>query len=297
MVDFVRVHYSDKSRLEPFVMRQENFEKVITSLDYHATEVLYPYKTNLGNMEIVINENGGYVKNSIHKMNNLLVTGQDHNYNDFPYSELCSTIDYVSDKIIDVNERKLTQLEFGLNINVTKRAETIIKKSILMHNLERHTALRKFKGKGYLLEFEHTNYIIKVYDKAKQYNRLENTLRFEIKFISTKEFNPLGVYNLEDLKSKENLQNLFNYMLKRFDELLIVDDITKNIEIKAKDLDDLNIYSSFAYWENLSDNNQRQKKMIDKRKYHALLEKYDLLKTKRTLKALLVEKFEELINK
>ena len=297
MVDFVRVHYSDKSRLEPFVMRQENFEKVITSLDYHAAEVLYPYKANLGNMEIVINENGGYVKNSIHKLNNLLVTGQDHNYNDFPYSELCSTIDYVSDKIIDVNERKLTQLEFGLNISVTKRAETIIKKSILMHKLDRHTALRKFKGRGYLLEFEHTNYIIKVYDKAKQYKRRENTLRFEIKFISPKEFNPLGVYNLEDLKSKENLENLFNHMLKRFDELLIVDDITKNIEITARDFDDLNIYSSFAYWENLLNNNQRQKKMIDKRKYHALLEKYNLLRTKRTLRALLVEKFEELINK
>lgn len=297
MIDFVRVHYHDKSRLEPFVMEKETFESVITSFQYRTSEILYPYRANLGNMEIVINESGGYVKNSVHKLNNLLVTGRDHNYNDFPYSQLCSTIDYLSDNIIDVNEKKLTQLEFGLNISVTKRAETIIKKSILMHNLERHTALRKFKGRGYLLEFEHANYIIKVYDKAKQYKRRENTLRFEIKFISTKEFNPLGVYNLEDLKSKENLENLFNHLLKRFDELLIVDDITKNGEIKAKDLDDLNIYSSFAYWENLSDNNQRQKKMVQKRKYNALLEKYDLLKTKRTLKALLVEKFEELINK
>lgn len=297
MIDFVRVHYHDKSRLEPFVMEKETFESVITSFQYRTSEILYPYKANLGNMEIVINENGGYVKNSIHKLNNLLVTGQSHNYNDFPYSELCSTIDYMSDNIIDVNEKKLTQLEFGLNISVKKKAETIIKKSILMHNLERHTALRKFKGRGYLLEFEHTNYIIKIYDKAKQYKRLENTLRFEIKFISPKEFNPLGVYNLEDLKSKENLENLFNHMLKRFDELLIVDDITKNGEITPRDLDDLNIYSSFAYWSNLSDNNQRQKKMVDKRKYHALLAKYDLLKTKRTLRALLVEKFEEIINK
>ena len=297
MIDFVRVHYHDKSKLEPFVLRQESFERVVTSLEYHTGEVLYPYKANLENMQIVINENGGYVKNSIHKLNNLLITGQEHNYNDFSYSELCSSIDYMSDKIIDVTEKKLTQLEFGLNISVTKRAETIIKKSILMHNLERHTALRKFKGRGYLLEFEHTNYIIKVYDKAKQYKRPENTLRFEIKLIHPRQFNPLGVYNLEDLKSKENLENLFSYMLQRFDELLIVNDITKNGEITPRDLDDLNIYSSFAYWSNLSDNNQRQTKMVHKRKYHALLEKYDLLKTKRTLRALLVEKFEELINK
>jgi hypothetical protein len=297
MIDFVRVHYSDKSILETFVMENETFESVITNFQYRTSEILYPYKANLGNMEIVINERGGYVKNSLHKLNNLLLAGDGHNYNDFPYSQLCSSIDYMSDNIIDVNEKKITQLEFGLNISGTKKAETIIKKSILMHNLERHTALRKFKGRGYLLEFEHANYIIKVYDKAKQYRRPENTLRFEIKFTSTKEFNPLGVYNLEDLKSKENLENLLNYMLKRFDELLIVDDITKNRGITARDFDDLNIYSSFAYWSNLSDNNQRQKKMIDKRKYHVLLEKYDLLKTKRTLRALLVEKFEELINK
>lgn len=297
MIDFVRVHYHDKSILEPFMLIQENFERVITNFDYHKREVLYPYKANLGNMEIVINENGGYVKNSIHKLNNLLITGYEHNYNDFPYSELCSSIDYMSDNIIDVSQKKLTQLEFGLNINVSKSAEAIIKKSILMHNLERHTALRKFKGRGYLLEFEHTDYIIKVYDKAKQYKRPENTLRFEIKLIHPRQFNPLGIYNLEDLKSKENLKNLFNYMLKRFDELLIVDDITKNELISARDLDGLNIFSSFAYWENLSKNDQRQKKMIHKRKYHSLLEKYDLLKTKRTLRALLVEKFEELINK
>jgi hypothetical protein len=297
MVDFVRVHYSDKSRLEPFVIENETFESIITSFQYRTSEILYPYKANLENMEIVINESGGYVKNSVHKLNNLLLADDGHNYNDFPYSQLCSTIDYLSDNTIDVNAKKLTQLEFGLNISVTKRAETIIKKSILMHKMERHTGLREFKGRGYLLEFEHTNYIIKVYDKAKQYNRLENTLRFEIKFIGTKEFNPLGVFKLEDLKSKENLQNLFNHMLKRFDELLIVDDITKNIEITDRDFNDLNIYSSFAYWENLLYNNQRQKKMVNKRKYHALLEKYDLLKTKRTLRALLVEKFDELINK
>ncbi|SEF60954.1 hypothetical protein [Flavobacterium urumqiense] len=213
MIDFIRVHYQDKSRIEPFVMKQENFERVITSLEYHTGEVLYPYKANLGNMEIVINENGGYVKNSIPKLNNLLLTGQEHNYNDFSYSELCSSIDYLSDNIIDVNETKLTQLEFGFNINVPKSAEKIIEDSVLMHKLKRHTALRKFKGKGCLLEFEHTNFMIKIYDKAKQYRREENTLRFEIKFLSTKEFNPLGVYNINDLKNKDNLSMLFKYLM------------------------------------------------------------------------------------
>lgn len=296
MIDFVRVNYQDKNRLERFVMNKENFEKVYTVLEYHSREILYPYKTNLSNMEIVINEKGGYVKNSLHKLNNLLMTGAEQNYNDFGYSELCAITDYLKDNVIDVMETKLTQLEFGFNINVPRSAESIIKKSVLMHNLERHTALRKFRGKGYLLEFEHSNYIIKIYDKAKQYNRNENTLRFEIKFISAKEFNPLGVYNITDLKSKNNLSMLFKYLMKRFDELLIVDDYSENSEIPAEDIYKLNALSSFIYWENLSNNKQRQKKMNHKRKYFKLLETYDLLKTKNMLKNQLVQKFEKLIN-
>lgn len=296
MIDFTRVHYQDKNRLEQFVLNQQNFQKVYSVLEYHSGEILYPYRTNLENMEIVINERGGYVKNSIHKLNNLLISGEEHNFNDFSYSEICSVTDYLKDNIIDVLKTKLTQLEFGFNINVPKSAQAIIKESFLMHNLGRHTALRRFKGRGYLLEFEHSNYIIKIYDKAKQYNRLENILRFEIKFISPKEFNPLGVYNLGDLIIKENLNMLFKYLIKRFNELLIVDDITENPQIPINDIDSLNSYSSFVYWENLSENNQRQTKMRHKRKYFNLLEKYDLLKTKKMLKSQLIQKFEKLIN-
>lgn len=121
-------------------------------------------------------------------------------------------------------------------------------------------------------------------------------MRFEIKFVSSKEFNPLGVYNLDDLIIKENLNMLFKYLMKRFDELLIVDDITENPQIPMNDIDSLNSYSSFVYWENLSKNNQRQTKMRHKKKYFNLLEKYDLLKTKKMLKNQLIQKFEKLIN-
>lgn len=296
MIDFVRVGYRDKNKLEQFVMNQENFEKVYTVLEYHSGEILYPYKTNLENLEIIINEKSGYVKNSVHKLKNVLMSGQDHNYNDFSYSEFVSLMDYLKGNIIDVMETNLTQLEFGLNIDVPKSAKAIIKESILMHNLKRRTALRRFNGKGYLLEFEHYNYTIKVYDKAKQYGLMENILRFEIKFKGKKEFNKLGIYNLEDLKNRENLKTLFRYLMKRFDELLIVDKLIGNMQIPEKDIDRLNSFSSFFYWENLSKEDKRQTKTRHKVKYFKLLERYDLLKTKQMLRNQLVQKFEKLIN-
>jgi hypothetical protein len=296
MIDFIRVHYSDKEKLENFVTSKGNFNKVFTVFEYHSETIQYPYKANLQNMEIVINDKGAYVKNSIHKLNNLLISGEEHNYNDFSYSQLISVTDFLSDNVVGINDNKLTQLEFGFNLTVPKSAESIIKKNILMHNLKRHSAMRRFKGKGCLLEFEHSNYIIKIYDKAKQYKRSEHTLRFEIKFLSNKEFNPLGIYNIGDLTNKDNLKMLFEYLMKRFEELLIVDVIQENLQIPEKEIDSLNSFSSFSYWENLSEEDKRQKKMNDKRKYFKLLEKHDLLKTKKMLRNQLDKKFEKLIN-
>lgn len=295
MIDFIRVHYQDKNRLEHFVMNKQNFEKIYTVLEYHSGQILYPYKTNLANMEIVINERSGYVKNSLHKLNNLLMRGEEQNHNDFSYSELCAVTDFLKDNVIDVMETRLSQLEFGFNINVPKRAESIIKENVLMHNLKRHTAVRKFDGKGFLLEFQSNNFIIKIYDKAKQYSLYENKLRFEIKFKKAVEFNKLGVYNLTDLKDKKVLGNVFKYLIMRLNELIIVDDYSENLDIPKKDTNSLDTYSSFVYWESMT-RKKRNDKSKHKETYFNLLEKYDLLKTKNMLKNQLVQKFQKLIN-
>ncbi|AWM13267.1 hypothetical protein DI487_04905 [Flavobacterium sediminis] len=297
MIDFVRVHYNDKIKLETFIKDPNNFEKMFSVLEYHSAEVLYPYKVNLENIEVVVNEKSGYAKNSIHKLNNLLIEGKEHNHNDFTYSQLCSVIDYLRDNVIEITNKKLTQLEFGFNLRVPIPAQELISKSVLMHNFDRHSMINKFKGKGYLMSFEHFNYIIKIYDKAKQYKLSnENILRFEIKFLSSKEFNPLGVYNLNDLKNKEVLENLFDYLLKRFNELLIVDDYSEDL-ISEKDYEKLNMYSSFIFWNKLNEANKRQVKSNHKKRYLALLEKHNLQKVKNHLRIQLTEKFNQLLSK
>lgn len=295
MIDFIRVHYDDKNQLETFVLDKTKFEKAFTVLEYHSGVIMYPYRVNLENMEIVINEKSGYVKNSIHKLNNLLLEGDEHNYNDFSYSQLCSMIDFLNDNVIDIASNKITQFEFGLNIKIPVKPEDFISKNVLMHNFEKHTAIRKFKGRGYLLEFEHYNYKIKIYDKSKQYRiKKDNILRFEIKFLNSKEFNPLGVYNINDLKDVQVLNKLFNYLLKRYDELLIVDGFSSE-SISDKDVQKLGMYSSFSYWENLINNNQRQTKMNNKRKYLKMLENYKLLERKNYLREQLIAKFKQLM--
>lgn len=295
MIDFVRLFYRDKFRLENHVLSEGNFDTVNTVMDYHTGEVKYPYTTNVGSMDVGISKNSGYVKNSLHKLHNFNTTGDEQNHNNFSYSTVCDTIDFLSKKIVDANSTKLTQLEFGINIVIDKLPELLVRRNFLMHKLEGGSS-NDYRGKGELKQFSHNNYFIKVYDKGKQFGLGENILRFEIKFIKAKEFQALGVSNLEDLKSKGNLRRLFMYLLKRFDELTIVDDFNESTIVEKNDYDKLSRYTNPLFWTEEIKGKHQQTKSRHRKEFERLLEKNDLLNTKRCLRKLLIQKFIYLIN-
>ncbi|NRD18598.1 hypothetical protein HNV08_00955 [Winogradskyella eckloniae] len=296
MIDFVRLRYIDKQKIESFVCNKDNFEKLHTVLEYYSGEINYPFTAKIGNMDVRINDRSAYVKNSIHKLYNMLHADECQNYNDFRYTALCNTIDYLDSKLIDLRKTRLTQLEFGLNIKLSLPAEDIIKQSIILHKLKIHNHNEQFNGKGEYKQFNHSNYYFKIYDKAKHYNLSEHIIRFEIKYKTSKGFNPLGIHNIHDLKSKSLLQNLFDDLLKRFDELTIVDSISAGSKITRKDTRKLESYLSYNYWEKLSERENRNIKREERKAFQSLLEKNNLLKTKAVLRASLIQKFNELLN-
>lgn len=295
MIDFVRLYYRDKFRLEKSVLTPGNFATVNTVMEYFTGEIKYPYTTNVGSMDVGISKNSGYVKNSLHKLHNFNATGDEQNHNNFSYSTICDTIDFLSKKIVDANSTKLTQLEFGINIAIDKLPEVVVRRNFLMHKLKGGSS-NDYRGKGELKQFSHNNYFIKVYDKGKQFGLDENILRFEIKFIKAKEFHALGVYNLEDLKSKENLRKLFVYLLKRFDELTIVDDFNETTIVEKNDYDKLSRYTNPIFWTEEIKGKHQQTKSRHRKEFERLLEKNDLLNTKIYLRKLLIQKFIYLIN-
>lgn len=294
MIDFLRLKYQNRDKVEKFIINSDNFKRCYTKMEYHSGEILYPYNVYIKKMEVSINEKSAYLKNSLHKMANYIEYKKDHNYNDFGHTRVCKTINYLDKKVIDSLSAKITQLEFGLNINTPIPAENIIVNNVLFHKYQQSNVNTKFNGKGRYKQFEHSNYYIKIYDKAKQYKLNDNILRFEIKYKGTKGINPLGVYNLSDLEDKEVLKNLFNDLLKRFDELTIIDEITD--KVSKKDKKELTNYLSINYWENLSERKNRNLKSRHIKKFNALLEKNSLLSTKQVLRKKLIEKFETLIN-
>ncbi len=293
MIDFVRMNYSDKSEVEEFICDENNFPELRGKLKIHTGEIEYPFCDKLGNIEIRITNGRVCLKNSIHKLNNFRKTGVEHNYNDFTYSELVENIDFLDNRLPKIEETRLSQLEFGLNIEIDNPAEVIIRENIIMHKHKIHNEHHTFKGRGEYKQFSHSNYYIKVYDKAKQYRLFENILRFEIKHIKSNSFNPYGIYHILDLKDKECLNRLFKDLLQRFDEMLIIDNYKDNPKIPKKVKNQIEKYTSYNYWEEFPN---RMQKAREKKRFEKVLEKYQLLSTKIDLREKLIAKFKYLIN-
>jgi hypothetical protein len=295
MIDFVRLYYRDKSKLENFILDKENFEIVNTVMEYHTGEITYPYTAKLDTMDVGVSEKSGYVKNSLHKLYNYRENSEEQNFNDFSFSKICNEVDYLSKNIIDAGNTKLTQLEFGLNIEIVKSPEMLVRRNFFMHKYKGGSA-NNYQGKGELKQFSHDNFFIKVYDKGKQFKLDNNVLRFEIKFIKSKEFQKLGVFNIEDLKDKNNLRKLFIYLIKRFDEMTIVDDFDENSISDINDYNKLSRYTNPTFWTEEIKGVHQNKRARFRNEFEKILRRNNLLKTKACLRALLCEKFIHLIN-
>ncbi len=300
MIDFIKIHYRDKSDFESFVLEEGNFENVYGQVDAHTGEIGYPYKTKFETMDYVVSQKTGCIKNSLHKFYNNAVYGQDQNFNDFTYSNLSHSIHHLMRKMVNVSETRITHLEFGLNISVQIPAEEIIRKNILMHNLKGFNHNRKYYGQGELKQFDHNNYFIKIYDKAKQYRKefklKGNILRLELKINKSREFHKAGIFNLMDLLDKVNLEKLFSLFLERFDELIIIDDVENYNQFTNEDEISFKEYINPRYWENLSEQKKYQTRLRKKREFERIQSQYNLNQTKQELRALTIEKFNYLIN-
>ncbi|CAA0253096.1 conserved hypothetical protein [Tenacibaculum maritimum] len=297
MIDFIRMNYKDKSEVESFICDSKNFEELRVVLEKHSGEIEYPYKTSLGSMEINITEKNIRVMNSLHKFYNQQNKKGYRNHNDFTYSQLTETIDLLNNGLIRLENARLSKLEFGLNIELDFPAEFIVKDNIMMHKYQTHNHNKKFNGKGEFKQFDHCEYDFKIYDKAKQYRLTKNVLRVEIKHKCSRSINSHGVFNINNLTSKESLQSLFENLMMRFEELTIIDNYKNSSVISEEVKKKIGVYTSYNHWESLkSSSNLRNKAMVQKAEFKQLLEDNNLLNTKNLLRDKLNTKFQYLIN-
>jgi hypothetical protein len=249
-------------------------------------EALYfPLNVNFYNLEFDIKDNEKYrydndkipyrinsfLSGSCHKFMNIVNTQIEpnlyntlekqkkdaitHNYNDFYISDFLDFLIYNWQKFkINPFCTKINILEFGVNILLPFNAKWFIKNCVISHKWNEPN-VKSFRGKGYLKEFEHQHFIIKIYAKGFQFNQNKNLLRFEIKVLKNEYFKDRGlnIKTFADLLHENILNSLVNELYKVFNELLIYDPLIDTSSLKPSQREFYKQAKNYIFWDNLKD--------------------------------------------
>jgi hypothetical protein len=186
------------------------------------------YKTPFKNafykgLEFKIFETGRIkISGSLHKYFN----SGAHNYNDFNFIDFCGVLDDLKDKFgIEPDKSVLKCLEIGVNIIPPIPTNDFLNYCFL-HKTKPFEDLKN-SDEGKYKQAQHSQYIIKIYNKALHYSRrgfpiTNEILRFEIKYTKMEKLNKLGIFTLKDLVNY-GLHNFKKELLIEFNNILFYD--------------------------------------------------------------------------
>ena len=179
----------------------------------------------------------------------------------------------------------LSNVEVGANI-IPPIPTAKVLRSIVLHKTAAPIPMRK----GHGIEIHHAAYRFKIYDKALQYDRPGELLRFEIAVRKMRQLERYGVRTLSDLMEPSTWTALQGYLLARFDELLIVEPGIQRPGLRPLQVELLANAGNASYWEGLDKRrrSEKRKALNDIYTRHAP----DGLKA--TLRRLIAAKLEEL---
>ncbi|WP_332453648.1 hypothetical protein [Chryseobacterium aquaticum] len=294
MIDFIKIYTQTKEALEANL--KKNFGDTICSMNYCTKEPQYPCRRYFENMEVRITDRMGVIRNSVHKFFNIKNGLGNNNYTDFYYSDIQIAFEqFQQDLNENIEDYKITNLEFGLNIRTSQSPKTLLENNFVMFNFDEFSQNDTFKGKGCYKQYNRSEYLVKIYDKGLQFGLPYNLMRVEIKIIDSKMLkNRCDIFIVKDIYNKNCLMKLFKLLLKVFDEINIIDSHTAE-KVPQKDKTFIEIGKSPSYWRKIK-NNQSSTYYYDIREsYNKLLEKYRLDTIKQELRDSLIHKFNFLI--
>lgn len=294
MIDNIKIFASKKQRLENHIVNNKVIQ-LVSKFDIGTGEIMeYPKRGKDSNLDISLTKNYSNLKGSLHKYHNIRNDKGDQNYDDFSYSSIESEVKDLLVKYDIGDSNYLTNLEFGLNIVLSKDPQLIIDNNVLMNNCNPPNRDLKFSGRGDYNEYQTDNYLIKVYNKSKHYKLDCHILRLELKIIKKVYLNKLGVFKLEDLLNKDTLKRLYTDLKSKIEGLVIVDEFDSNI-VPLQHLNRLNEYMNPNYWRRLKPIKTSKQIYRLKNDFKLLLEKYQLLETKKEILLKMESKFIELL--
>lgn len=159
-----------------------------------------------------------------------------HNYDDFKAVDVAKVVRELSERFeINTAQTLLNNVEFGVNVVLPFGVHIVLNNLIV------------FKGEPFMKVVEEgmsyyqckkTHFIIKIYDKGKQYKLPENVLRFEIKVMRMQYFETKGIKlrYLSDLLNMDIYESLGNILTEVFEGILFGDNTLNEKALSQKDL-------------------------------------------------------------
>lgn len=249
LIDFIKILIRNSSQLENNSLL-DFYDKINLSTGEIKTtnrsgQSTTPYKNAFYNgLEFRVYNTGTItLAGSLHKYWN----AGAHNYNDFSFSSFSDVLNDLKTKFdIEPEDAVIKCLEIGVNIVPPIPTNEILDYCFLHKTQPFEYQKNSYEGR--YKQVQHSQYIVKLYNKALQYKSKFNInteiMRFEIKYTKMEKLNKVGIYTLKDLYNY-GLINFKTELLTEFNNILYYD---STIISESKRL--LN-YSNPLYWTEL----------------------------------------------
>lgn len=201
----------------------------------------------LNNLKLKIYESGGiYISGSLHKFYN----GGLHNHNQFSESQYLDVLSQLKETFRITPENIYIQcLEYGVNVKPPIKTNDILNNLIQHKNQDFEQKISNDRGK--YLQCEHSQYIIKVYNKAKQYKLKDEVLRIEIKQTNWSNYRKQSITTLHDFNNVD--KSIFvSYLLEKWNEIVLFDPTNREVGQWIK-------YSNINFWRSLDPKSDKTK--------------------------------------
>lgn len=199
-----------------------------------------------------------------------------HNFNDFDSSAVLFVLNDLQTKFnIDPSKCILKCLEIGINITPPVPTNEILD-NCLLHKTKPFE-YQKNSDEGKYKQVQHSQYIIKIYNKAlhyksKGFNVKTEIMRFEIKYTKMQKLNAKGIFSLQDLINY-GLHNFKDEVLNEWQNVLFYDNTIQIDHLTTKLQKAVLEYSNPNYWTGLLSNKQTKNFTYHKNQLKKIIEK------------------------
>lgn len=265
MIDFVKIVLKgfDRSKLECNSLL--NFFDTINlstgelkTVNRNGNKVTPSKKASYKGLEFKIYDSGTItITGSLHKYWNEGV----HNYNDFDSGAVLKVLNDLRIKFnIQPRQCILKCLEIGINITPPIPTNEILDNCFLHKTKPFECQFNSRRGK--YKQVQHSQYIIKIYNKAlhyvsKGFKIITEIMRFEIKYTKMEKLNKIGIFTLQDLMDY-GLHNFKKELLREWQNILYFDNPTRIDTLSNKTKNAILEYANPNYWTGLLANKQTE---------------------------------------